>query len=416
MIADLAAFSGQLLAPGTSEHKPRASNRTELATDDVVLRAIERFVGMLPHLLEELEDIEDLRNQAEVRTWTPARARISHHPADWVRSARGIMPQRFVCIDPAHEPAIGALAWVLHLLEALQTELEHVQQRTRRHLEDARQSRRGTSAWAVRDLGALQHLERRFEFGRIALERGRRSIARRAGRRVLAARRAPSPYPRGRSWWRVRELAADIEDQGRTLAARIARLLDVDPEFADEPVLYQRWCGMRIVQGLEGLGWSVEGDFIGALYLAGRVAFRQGDARIDLWVESRVTRDEHASGFACVRGADATPDFMIVTPGAGGLDAFVLDATMSTDPEVLASKSKYLELLQGRAPAMVAGVVSGPRRPLRSWAAAPMELAHCSLTTQSGSMGIVPLHPVRWQPGPLRAWLSDIERHARAWK
>jgi hypothetical protein len=47
---------------------------------------------------------------------------------------------------------------------------------------------------------------------------------------------------------------------------------------------------------------------------------------------------------------------------------------------------------------------------------APFDLGHCRLLAQSGSSGVVPMHPLTWNPGPLRAWLSDLDRHARAWK
>ncbi len=415
MIADLRAFSGQLIEPGVGEMRKTVRTRAECSTESVLLGATEAMTGLVPRLLDELEDVEDPRNTVQRRSWTATRAKLSRSPADWTRLAGGLVPTCWMRTDPVPEPDLRALSWLLHLIEVLASELEPVVQRTERYIEDARASRRGDSKWAFADLSDLETLERRLQTARVALHRSRNGVVRRSSGKVRSSMRAPSPYPRGRSWWRLRDLAANIEDKSRTLADRIADLLEVAPEVADEPLLYQRWCGMRLVEGLIALGWSVEGDYVGALYLAGQVSFRKDAARVELWIENRLTREAHPSGFLCVTGVDVTPDFLIVTPGAGGLDAFVLDATLSTDDEVLQDKRKYLDKVQGVAPAMIAGVVSGPRRPLRSWACAPFDLGHCRVTTQNGAAGVVPMHPLKWNPAPLRAWLSDLERHGRAW-
>lgn len=413
MIADLRAFSGHLLDPGAARHE--RARLADAGTESVLLAAVQALAGFVPYLLDELEDLEDPRQSVQRRSWTATRAKLSGSPSDWQFSGGRALPQRWVRMDPAPEPDLRALNWLLHLEHELSEELLRVSQRTQRFIEEARVARRGASQWASEDQTGLDRLANRASSARLALEGVRRSILRRSGGAVRHSARAPSPFPRGRTWWRLRQLAGNIEGRERTLAERITALLGASPEIADEPVLYQRWCGMRLIEGLEALGWKAEGDYIGALYLAGHVAFRKERTCIDVWIENRLTRQPHASGFLCVQGVDATPDYLIVTPGAGGLDAFVLDATKSADEEVLGGKRRYHDVLQGTAPAMVAGVVSGPRRPLRSWAAAPLDLGYCRLAIQTGMHGVVPMHPIQWNPSPLRAWLSDIERHARAW-
>ncbi|NOT32266.1 MAG: hypothetical protein HOP15_17610 [Planctomycetes bacterium] len=415
LIADLRTFSGHLLDPTGAPERSPSLRILEGGTESVLLGAVRALAELVPRLLDELEDLEDPRQTVQHRCWTATRAKLSRSPSDWQISAGRALPQRWMRMQASPEPDLRALGWLLHLEHTLSDELLSVSQRTQRYIDEARAARRGTSGWAAQDQEGLDALARRANSARLSLESARRSIVRRGGGTARRSRRAPSPFPRGRSWWRLRQLAGSIEDKQRTLAERIAALLHVAPELADEAVLYQRWCGMRIIEGLGALGWKAEGDYIGALYLAGHVSFHKDGTRIDLWIENRVTREAHASGFLCVRGADATPDYLIVTPGAGGLDAFVLDATKSTDEEVVGEKRRYLDLLQGVAPAMIAGVVSGPRRPLRSWAGAPFDLGHCRLTTQSGSSGVIPMNPLVWNPAPLCSWLSDIERHARAW-
>jgi hypothetical protein len=415
MIADLRAFSGHLIDPGAERKAPAPAPLTQGGTESVLFGAVRALTGLVPRLLDELEDLEDPLQTTERRTWTATRAALSRSPIDWQFSGGRALPLRWVRTLPSPAPDVRALGWLLHLEETLSNELCAVSQRTERYIEEARIARRGTSTWAERDQAELERLAQRISGARLALEGARRNILRRAQGGARTSTRAPSPFPRGRAWWRLGQLALAIDDKRHTLSARITALLGVALEIADEPVLYQRWCGMRLIEALGESGWTAEGDYVGALYLAGHVPLRKENACIDLWIENRVTRAAHASGFQCVRGVDATPDYLIVTRGAGGLDAFVLDATQSTDEEVLADKARYLDILQGVAPAMVAGVVSGPRRPLRAWAAAPFDLGHCRLATQNGSSGVVPMHPLQWNPAPLRAWLSDIERHARAW-
>lgn len=422
MIADLRAFSGHLLEPGFDPQHERSARLIEGGTESVLFGAAQAFAALVPRLLEELDGVEDPRQVVSRRTFTATRAGLSRAPSDWQITADGrVYPRRWVRLDADPQPDRRALSWLLHLGNALSSELEAVARRTQRYIEDAYAAREGKSQWALADQDGLKAMAQRTRASIAVLERSRRSILLAADRALLPTEHAPSPFPRGRSWWRLRQLAARIEDKERTLGERIAALLDVRAEVADEPVLYQRWCGMRIIEGLVSLGWRPEGDFVGALYLAGHVAFNKEQGRLDLWIENRLTRELHPSGFVCVRGEDITPDYLLVTQGSGGLDAFVIDATKSTDEAVLDGKLRYLDLLQGVSPAVIAGVISGPRRPLRSWACAPFDLGHCRLGTSkgsgasNGSTGVVPMHPGVWNPAPLRSWLADIDRHARAW-
>jgi len=185
-------------------------------------------------------------------------------------------------------------------------------------------------------------------------------------------------------------------------------------DAADVGYLYQRWCGLQLLLSFERQGWQVLDDPVGALFLGGTIQLRSGGTRAQLWVESRIgSKREHASGVT-VRGAmEQSPDFMLLVPGPGGADLFVLDPTLSRNPEVYETKSKYLQTL------LIRHVVAGRscfRGPVRSWAAIPEIRDSCRLLgALDGTTGFVPLHPLAQTHSGLDAWVSDVSRHALAW-
>lgn len=93
-------------------------------------------------------------------------------------------------------------------------------------------------------------------------------------------------------------------------------------------------------------------------------------------------------------------------------DAFVLDATLATSDEVLSLKSKYRLGIVGIDTLLVAGVPVA-RRPLRSWAIAPLDSTLCRLNDPEGRTGGVPLHPGRRDLRALDSWVADVSLHAQ---
>ena len=184
--------------------------------------------------------------------------------------------------------------------------------------------------------------------------------------------------------------------------------------MADLPFLYQRWCGLKLIEALRAMGWRCKKDSLPVLFLGGELEFEKQGVLLSLWFEARIFSEiGHASGMVCAE-KEASPDFLLLTPGRGGRDAFVLDATLSTSSEARSLKSKYLSTLRNAGMRTIAGV---PTRhgPLASWAAAPIARSSCDLEGGSGRSGTVPMLPVNWSDAPLRAWLGDIEAHALAW-
>ena len=93
-------------------------------------------------------------------------------------------------------------------------------------------------------------------------------------------------------------------------------------------------------------------------------------------------------------------------------DAFVLDATLATSDEVLKSKSKYRDGIVGIDTLSIAGCPVA-RRPLRSWAIAPLDRTLCNLRDPEGRTGDVPLHPSRRNFQALDSWVADVSLHAQ---
>jgi hypothetical protein len=159
----------------------------------------------------------------------------------------------------------------------------------------------------------------------------------------------------------------------------------------------------------------MRGDPVGAIFLGGLITFQLEGHTLDLWLEPRLERRAvHACGFRCIHGEDITPDFLFITPGPGGPEAFILDATLVTAPEGLVAKGRYLDLIELNNFVRVGGCPVR-RRPRLAWAAAPLMASHGKVLRQDGAIGAIPMNPADWNDQPLREWLSDIARHAFAW-
>jgi len=221
----------------------------------------------------------------------------------------------------------------------------------------------------------------------------------------------PAPFPRGASWATLRSLALGLGDP-LAAAVAIARELALRAEAGvDLAYLYQRWCGWRLVEGLAALGWRARTDPLPALLMSGAVEFDRDGAFLELLCEPRL-----ASRKGSVRGVTAavgelTPDFVLLTHGPEGLDAHVLDPTLSLDTGHRRAKRKYLRYIQIDGIRVVAGVkvIAGP---LRSWAAAPLTGTRCVLDSEDwrGSHGTVPMNPMDYRGDALLDWLRDLER------
>ncbi len=414
IIDDLKAFSADLLQTGIDTRGRRTRVRGAGGGASLV-HAIDSLTSLVPRLLRELESVEAPTRYVENVTPIPTGATLSRRPADYRVHDGRVMPRRWVKMVPLPESSPRALRWLLYLLDRQRDLLIETQERTEKRVAEALAARRGRSVWAQADESGLRTMVLRLQETRSRLRRAMQSVQRAAGPRPIPTHLAPSPYPPTQAWVTLRRLAPGLIDPQAVLPVHLVGLLDPETAMADLPYLYQRWCGVKIVETLSELGWELRDDPVGAIFLGGLVTFHRRGHSIDLWVEPRLPRKgRHPSGFKCVRGDDVTPDYLFVTPGPGGPDAFVLDATLLTSTQDHVAKGRYLDLIELENLVRIAGCPI-KRRPKIAWAAAPIVAYHGKTLRADGAIGTVPMNPLQWHQDPLSEWLADVARHAMAW-
>ena len=415
IISDLRAYSSDLLEVG-ADTAVAARRGTGEGSNASLLRAIQSLTTLLPRLLVELRTAEAPTRYVENVTPVPTGAKLSRRPADYRLRDGRVLPHRWVRMVPLPTLDPRPLRWLLHLLQQQSSLLDEALERTDKRVSEALAARRGRSEWARSDEQNLRHMVETLKQARASLQRSTVIVRRSAGQRPVPTARPPTPYPATQSWVTLRRLAPRLTDPHGFLPEHVSGLLGGPAVTADLPYLYQRWCAIKIVETLDALGWTVREDPVGAIFLGGLITFQHiGGHTVDLWIEPRLQRQaRHPSGFRCARGDDVTPDFLFVTPGASGPDAFVLDATLVTSPEDLVGKGRYLTLIELHNFVRIAGCPI-KRYPRLSWAAAPLVAHHGKTLRNDGNIGAVPMHPIHWTDAALREWLLEVTRHALAW-
>jgi len=417
MTADLRRFAAVLLEPGLAPTSVGV-RRAGCVNLSHVERSLRELGALGRRLLEEATTESRLSRHAVRRTTpVPRRAAASRSPWDYEMHDGHLLPTHWVASDPSPAPHPEALAYLAYLVESLQGQADHVAGRLAKHLEDAYQARSDASPWAKREKRRLDEAGARLRHCQAALARLRRQLRARAGRAPRPRSHPPRPALTGPSWRRLRALAPCMIDPRIALPQWLGSVLDAGAEATELSFLYQRWCGIKIIDALAELGFRVQGGAAGPIFL-GEQAIEFSDAEgvpLTLWCEPRLLRRrEHDAGLRAHAHEEQQPDFLLLAPGERGLEAYVLDATLSSDRERLLAKGDYLTTLVFDAMRTIAGIPI-PKRPLRSWAMAPLSTDLCRLNDPHGRTGTIPLDPLR-PATALRAWLSDVVRSARAWR
>ncbi|MBK9386464.1 MAG: hypothetical protein IPN34_16755 [Planctomycetes bacterium] len=415
IVEDLRSFAPELLEPGIDEARRASLNPGMPASLSSIVRAVESFRALLPRLVEECSALETSPNAELVSTLLPRRASPSRRPSDYGRRGQRVVPLRFETLAPRAEPDHRALRYLLHWTAALEQRLAPVRRRTEKQIETARLARAGGSVFAREDEEQLQGIVAHLDAAGAVLQRARATLREAAGVVLRPSEAAPRPFPRSPAWRSFDRITRLGSPGLRVVAEEIRAAMASGARSANLPYLYQRWCGVHLVRALEHRGLRPAGDVVGALFLGGRVEFRDERTCVDLWVEPRLGAGrDHPMRFRSSVGDEATPDYVLVVAGPQGPDAFVLDATKTADPETLQAKFKYLSRIESARTRLVAGVPV-TYGPLRSWAAAPIGGTVCRLESRDGTRGIIPMHPAYWSEAPIRAWVGDVVAYARAW-
>lgn len=416
IVDDLRAFAAELLDPvlGRESVRARGSIRGSLGA---LLRAVDEISNLLPKLFAEVDVLDAPHVEQFALASTPRGAIASRRPSDWtLGEKKNPLPLRWMRYDPREVKNPRAFAWLLHLLMSLEEAVGAARKRNEKYVQNAEITRGGTTYFGQVDADALRAHLRAIRDAEARLARGIAEIHRQSNARIYRSETPPAPYPRGASWIVLRRKAAQWLDPLIGLMADAAAVLTGDAETAERPYLYQRWCGVKLFEAMRAAGFEAIDDPVGPLFLGGWIRFQKAPTTVTLWIEPRIThRTVHASGLVCAHAGEASPDYLIVTPGPHGDDAFVLDPTMTIDDDLVRAKGKYLTALERPEPAFIAGCPVTEYAVRRSWAAAPVLASYCRLFDGEGKTGVVPLHPADRRQEALRAWLKDILRHAEAW-
>lgn len=412
VVADLRDYAAELLEVGLAEAGYAVAARGHSPVQST-LDAIGAYCTHVPDLLSELEAGDGQTIAELVYSPTPRMALRSNRPDDYALVGGRMIPFRWLRPEFAPELPLEPLRWVVGVGSQLDDRLQDHHQHLAKRIENARFVRAGTSDYAIDDIAVLDRIAERSAHAGLQLQSAVKSIVRRVGRRISPLYVTPRALPRTRAWQRFRRQAAQFSRPQVTLVPWLKELLQDMVSMADVPFLYQRWCGLQIVFAANRLGWQTNGDVVGALFLGGLIEFRRDGHLVELWVEPRLSAVQaRRVGWRSERNSDLTPDFLFVTGESGNRDAFVLDATLSTDGEHLASKRRYRDMLIGEDMRLVAGIPVA-RRPARSWAAAPIKAEYCRLGDSQGIGGVVPVDPTGNTFTGLEAWMGDIFLHAR---
>lgn len=416
LVRDLAACAAPLLERGLASGQSTFLARgTSGGSYSAVLDAIGQLTRLTPRLLATEVPLDFHRAWTMHSTPSARAARPSRRPADWERLGSRLVPTRWDRAEAELGPPAEPLRWLLHLHEVLAREHDDQVRRVEKYVGDAVPAVAGTSAWATSDLDALDGILLRLHDAGDRLAQSARSVRSAIPGRARSRATLPPDLPADSPpWVALRRLSPRILQTGFDLSHLLAGMLTAPFDAADRSFLYQRWCGLQLLEALEAEGWRVLGDPVGPLFLGGEISLRCGSALAGLWVESRISDDRaHPSGVG-VRGVrEQSPDFLFVTPGRAGTDVWILDPTLSHSPEIYEAKARYLQTLAVRN--VAAGQVC-LKSPLRAWAAVPLREDGCRLLAPfDGSTGVVPLHPLYENRRALRAWVGDATRHALAW-
>jgi len=418
LVNDLKKFSAELLAPGLGGTQQIAGSVTTVANTSALLSAIEVLTGLLPHLIAELQCTDSTRKIMLHYTASPKRAGFSQRASDYQQDLSNgrLLPKHWLRVEPLPELDIRPLRWLLHLLELQEAALREIQKRTTKYIDDSLRIQQGYSSYAQNDRATLFNMRLRLYEAQAKLDHARIALLKSVQYRFMSSPTLPHPFPRSHTWIKLRLYAQQLISPKDYLPGFLHNLLYGTVEIADTPYLYQRWCGIKLLQTFERLEWECQDDPIGALFLGGQITLRKHKTDINIWVEPRFVRGRaHPSGFACQVNGETNPDYLIVTPGAsGGVDGFILDPTTTAAADIRQSKGRYLDTLETVGMATVAGIPV-VRTPLRAWSAAPLHTPHCELGDVEGRTGTIPMHPLDWLPDPLLEWVKDIDKYALAW-
>lgn len=407
--ADLRLACAHLLDAGVSPGTPGIPGADEafaIGPLGHVLATTQAIEGLLEPALDELERVPSGRNEVFALSPIPRHGRAPRRPQDYLRRGNGLVPRLWETRQGSGEPSRAVLGWILHGIERLEERIEEQRSGHDRSFDEAARFR-GGSRYGREEVEHLRQQSQALLSGEDACRRWKRRIAARSGVRIRSTPRLPHPFPRTSHWRSLRSLILGLERPESILPRLIAHGLQGETRPADLPYLYERWCGWRLLQGMESLGWFATQDPIPTLLYGGAVDLEGEGTQARLLCFPRFVADKDPIEGIVPRFKEASPDYVLLVQGPGGCEASVLDPTLSVDLASRKSKWNYLDTLQLLETRRVAGVVTR-KAPLRSWAAAPLIHGKCIDVDWRGGHGTIPMNPCAFEAQPILDWLAEV--------
>lgn len=420
--ADLRARAGFLLEAGRDDagsHVFADFVPAPLTTIAGAREAAQSLNSLMPALLRESVE-RSLSDDRFRRSNAPHRAQLPTAPWAWQRDQDDVWsPRHWLEPEEVEKASANALRWLLYLIIQIDSRLTDLHCRAGDQLEEVASARvDATSAWSHDEIDRMRLLVAELEGAREQLDRARKAVSTQVGRALPPSERRPRPYPSGRAWQTLARLARLWLDPTATARPHLERLLNTPFAFADLPYLYERWCGVHVLDSFATAGWKPRNDekALWTIFLGGRIELRdeQDAPGIDIWVEPRITRSGHACGLVSVDRDEQSPDLVVNVHVRDGVESVVLDPTLGMSIDHLETKARYATSLRRTEAQTIAGI-RAVKSPRRSWALAPLSDASCRLLGGAReTAGVVPMRPDAFDPRPLAAFVADLLDWTRA--
>jgi hypothetical protein len=404
LLRDLAAASEHLLDEGFASRAGSTTRASGVRGPlGVTLRLAESLCRALPRALLELERLPATDRETIVAVREPRRAAPSRRPYDYAEHRGRLAPKVWESRRPELELPQEHLAWSVHGIALLLERLEwHRGVLDRAHAEAVR-FREGSS-YGAEELARLDARRTALDEAQRAASDLRARVQRQSATPLRPTPRLPYPFPQAPAWRRLRTTIRALADPTVHLPTLVADLHDPDATGVDLAFLYQRWCGLQLIEALQHHGLRPTSDPIPPLLLAGAIEFRSASTAVTLLCEPRLASYKRPLHGLFVTHGESSPDFVLVTPD----HVYVLDPTLSRSPELHREKAKYLDILSVARTRTVAGVRYSTTGPDRSWAAAPVAGELCRPADWRGLSGVVPMEPGGLAAGAVRSWVGDL--------
>lgn len=416
IVSDLRHFARELLDPGLAPVRSGESStgqQTNTGLDQIWLKAAEGVIRRLDHLLADLEQVEE---EATFST----RFRPHPHGGFFPRTATSyahhngrLVPKRWEHPVSREIPDPEVLRWLLHVIDLLHTRISEREQQLSEWITDADKFRSfSTDVWSLNEQAHLKEMLSPYHRGAKQLLRARSRVCRIFNYRPTPRRVRPEPYPQSPAWFWISRLHNLLQHPQASLPHFVQALLAEPVSLADRPFLFQRWCGLKILEACRKEKWKITGDSLGCLFLGGQLQLRKEETEVTLWIEARLPTDHgHPANLRSKHTTPLSPDYIFqITQGNMGTEAFSLDATlMHHDDAARLKADKYLNGLIGTDWNLVCGVPA-ERGLARSWLAVPIDSPTAKLLDRHGQTGLIPFHPLHWNDMPIRHWMRDVEQ------